>query len=122
MLLTFAQFEREIMADRIRDKRRQLRQSGHWGGGLTPLGYCVRKQVLHVVPSEAKTVRFLFKAFARLGNYEAVSRLWRGARLKGHCRKDSGSRGSAHYSAVAKLEKKALKVRNGLRNGAAKSS
>lgn len=72
VLLTFAQFEREIMADRIRDKQRVLRQSGRWAGGPTPLGYDCRKHILQINAREAQTIRFLFRRFIELGTYEAV--------------------------------------------------
>ena len=72
VLLTFAQFEREIMADRIRDKHHILRQSGRWAGGPSPLGYDARKHILQVNPAEATTIRFLFEQFLELGTYEAV--------------------------------------------------
>lgn len=72
VLLTFAQFEREIMADRIRDKQHVLRSSGRWAGGPSPLGYDSRKHVLQINVREAKTVRFLFNRFLELGTYEAV--------------------------------------------------
>ena len=74
VLLTFAQFEREIMGDRIRDKARLLRQAGRWAGGMPPLGYCVRKRILRVVPSEAQSVRFMFEKFVELGSFSALSR------------------------------------------------
>jgi site-specific DNA recombinase len=72
VLLTFAQFEREIMADRIRDKQLILRQSGRWAGGPCPLGYDCRKHILQINAREAGTIRFLFQRFLELGTYEAV--------------------------------------------------
>jgi len=72
VLLTFAQFEREIMADRIRDKQHILRQSGRWAGGPTPLGYDCRKHILQINAREADTIQFLFRRFIELGTYEAV--------------------------------------------------
>ena len=72
VLLTFAQFEREIMVDRIRDKKRLVRQSGRWAGGGAPFGYSIRNHILHPVPSEVPKVRFLFETFAECGSYRAL--------------------------------------------------
>ena len=57
VLLTFAQFEREISSDRLRDKQRLIRQSGRWYGGTTPLGYRTRNRILQVNGREARAVR-----------------------------------------------------------------
>jgi DNA invertase Pin-like site-specific DNA recombinase len=74
VLLTFAQFEREILSDRIRDKHHVMRQSGRWPGGPCPLGYDVRKHVLQIKAPEADTIRLIFALFLELGTYEAVFR------------------------------------------------
>ena len=47
MLLSFAQFEREVIGERIRDKVAASRKKGMWMGGWTPLGYEVRDRKLH---------------------------------------------------------------------------
>jgi len=72
VLLTFAQFEREIAADRIRDKQRLIRSTGRWPGGTTPLGYSVRRHVLQINRAEAQRVRFIFERFAELRSLAAV--------------------------------------------------
>ena len=93
VLLTFAQFEREIMADRIRDKARLLRQAGRWAGGMPPFGYAVKKRILRIVPAEAKAVRFMFDKFVELGNYSAVSRACKAAGIRGRaCNRKDGKR------------------------------
>jgi DNA invertase Pin-like site-specific DNA recombinase len=86
VLLTFAQFEREIAADRLRDKTRLIRNSGRWPGGETPLGYKSTKHMLRVVPSEAEKVRFIFRNFLKVGTYHGVERECRERRIRGRRR------------------------------------
>ena len=57
VLLSFAQFEREVTGERIRDKIAASKRKGMWMGGGPPLGYDVRERRLVVNPTEAKTVR-----------------------------------------------------------------
>ncbi|HXF87997.1 MAG TPA: recombinase family protein [Xanthobacteraceae bacterium] len=66
ILLSFAQFEREITAERIRDKFRVSRQKGMWMGGHPPLGYDVRNRKLVVNEAEAELVRHIFRRFVIL--------------------------------------------------------
>src|SRR5690606_29005390 len=61
VLLSFAQFEREVTAERIRDKIRASRQKGMWMGGIVPLGYRVENRKLVIEESEAATVRIIFE-------------------------------------------------------------
>ncbi|MBF0190257.1 MAG: recombinase family protein [Magnetococcales bacterium] len=68
VLLSFAQFEREISAERIRDKFSASKRRGIWMGGHLPLGYEVQNRKLLIVPSEAETVRFIFRRFAEGGS------------------------------------------------------
>ncbi len=63
VLLSFAQFEREISAERIRDKFAASKRKGMWMGGHVPLGYEVRERKLVIVPGEAETVRFIYQRF-----------------------------------------------------------
>lgn len=74
MLLSFAQFEREVTGERIRDKIAASKRKGLWMGGLVPLGYEPNGRTLTVVESEAKTVRTLFKLYLELGNVRKVLR------------------------------------------------
>jgi hypothetical protein len=67
VLLSFAQFEREVTAERIRDKIASSKQKGMWMGGNPPLGYDVKDRALVVNASEAKTVRTLFRLYLDLG-------------------------------------------------------
>jgi site-specific DNA recombinase len=66
VLLSFAQFERELTGERIRDKFAASRKKGMWMGGWTPLGYDVRDRKLVIDVREAAHVRFIFERFERL--------------------------------------------------------
>ena len=68
MLLSFAQFEREVTGERIRDKIAASKAKGMWMGGRPPLGYEVRDRKLEIVPDEAETVRHIFTRYAALGS------------------------------------------------------
>jgi len=68
VLLSFAQFEREVTSERIRDKIPASKRKGMWMGGLVPLDYEVRDQQLSVVESEASTVRQIFQRYCELGS------------------------------------------------------
>jgi site-specific DNA recombinase len=68
ILLSFAQFERELTGERIRDKFAASRKRGLWMGGWTPLGYDVKDRKLVINPDEAAHVRFMFERFARIGS------------------------------------------------------
>lgn len=66
VLLSFAQFEREVTAERIRDKIAASKQKGMWMGGNLPLGYDTRDRKLIVNDEEAKTVRHIFRRYLEL--------------------------------------------------------
>jgi site-specific DNA recombinase len=68
MLLSFAQFEREITGERIRDKVAASKKRGIWMGGAVPFGYRVENRALHIVEEHAEFVRDLFKRYLRLGS------------------------------------------------------
>jgi site-specific DNA recombinase len=67
VLLSFAQFEREVTAERIRDKLAQSKAKGLWMGGYVPLGYSPNGRTLEIVPDEAATVQRLFALYDELG-------------------------------------------------------
>jgi site-specific DNA recombinase len=67
MLFSFAQFEREIAGERIRDKIAASKSKGVWLGGNVPLGYDVKDRKLTVNEAEAATVRLIFRRYAELG-------------------------------------------------------
>src|ERR1700736_3501015 len=68
MLLSFAQFEREVTGERIRDKIAASKKKGMWMGGNVPLGYDVKDRKLIVSEAEAPTVRMIFQRYAELGS------------------------------------------------------
>jgi site-specific DNA recombinase len=68
VLLSFAQFEREVIGERIRDKIAASKKKGMWMGGVPPLGYRVEDHRLSVIDSEAKIVRAIFRRYAELGS------------------------------------------------------
>jgi site-specific DNA recombinase len=68
VLLSFAQFEREVTGERIRDKVAASRKKGMWMGGWAPLGYDIRDRRLVINRAEAAHVRFMFERFARIGS------------------------------------------------------
>lgn len=74
ILLSFAQFEREVIGERIRDKFAASRKRGMWMGGFVPMGYDVKDRKLVVNESEAATVRMIFERFAALGSASTLAR------------------------------------------------
>jgi site-specific DNA recombinase len=72
VLLSFAQFEREVTGERIRDKIAASKKKGMWMGGLVPLGYDAKDKSLVVNPAEAETVRTTFRLYLELGAAPAV--------------------------------------------------
>ena len=74
MLLSFAQFEREVIGERIRDKVAASRKRGMWMGGFVPLGYDVKDRKLVVNEAEAALVRMIFERFPKLGSATALVR------------------------------------------------
>ena len=75
VLLSFAQFEREVTGERIRDKIAASKKKGMWMGGYPPLGYDVKDRKLVVNETEAETVRYIFRRYQELGSVRL---------LKGH--------------------------------------
>src|SRR5438132_4156374 len=72
VLLSFAQFEREVTGERIRDKIAASKKKGMWMGGNVPLGYDASKRTLVVNPTEAETVRRIFALYRELGGVRRV--------------------------------------------------
>src|SRR5438309_4097997 len=68
MLLSFAQFEREVTAERIRDKIAASKAKGMWMGGTPPLGYEPKGRTLAIVEEHAEIVRGIYRRYAELGN------------------------------------------------------
>ena len=74
VLLSFAQFEREVIGERVRDKIAASKRKGIWVGGPVPLGYASINKKLVVVPEEAETVRMIFRRYLELGSIGALIR------------------------------------------------
>ena len=73
VLLSFAQFEREVTAERIRDKIAASKAKGMWMGGIVPIGYRPEGRSLVPVPDEAALVRRIFERYLALGSVSALS-------------------------------------------------
>ena len=104
VLLSFAQFEREVTAERIRDKIAASKKKGLWMGGLVPLGYDPppdpKTRGLVVNAQEAETVRAIFQLYDELECLNAVMRRANqiGLRSKLHCFKSGRLQGGNHLS------------------------
>jgi DNA invertase Pin-like site-specific DNA recombinase len=100
VLLSFAQFEREVTGERIRDKIAASKKKGMWMGGFPPLGYDVKGRKLVPNPKEATLVRSIFTLYAELGSV---------ATLKAHLDRTN-------------IRSKSWKSRSGIRHGGARFS
>ena len=100
VLLSFAQFERELTGERIRDKVAASKKKGMWMGGVVPLGYDVVDRKLIVNDSESKTVGEIFRQYVRLGSVMAVKEFLQknGIRSKVRTSIDGRTYGGAIYS------------------------
>src|ERR1700716_3214296 len=74
VLLSFAQFEREVTSERIRDKIAASKRKGLWVGGPLPLGYHMKDDKIAVVEDEAERVRLIFHRYLELGGVNALVR------------------------------------------------
>jgi site-specific DNA recombinase len=73
VLLSFAQFERELIGERVRDKIAASKRKGLWIGGPVPLGYAAVAKKIVVVPAEAAAVRTIFARYLELGSIRALA-------------------------------------------------
>src|SRR5205807_409991 len=100
VLLSFAQFEREVTGERIRDKIAASKKKGMWMGGNVPLGYDANERTLVINPAEAETVRRVFALYRELGCVrrvkEAADRL--GLRTKCSTTTNGTERGGKPFS------------------------
>lgn len=78
ILLTFAQFERELMSDRVRDKKAAMRRKGIFTGGLPPMGYLIENGHLVVDPDRADLVRSIFRRYPQVSSANVLVRELRG--------------------------------------------
>src|SRR5258706_409227 len=67
VLLSFAQFEREVTSERIRDKIAASKRKGLWVGGTLPLGYEMKDGKIAIIEEEAELVRSIFRRYLELG-------------------------------------------------------
>ena len=63
ILITFAQYEREVITERVRDKMSASRKKGKWVGGRVPMGYRVENKKLTIVEEEARIIQRIFQRF-----------------------------------------------------------
>src|SRR4030088_2920709 len=99
VLLSFAQFEREVIGERVRDKIAASKRKGLWIGGPVPLGYrCIDKK-LEIVPDEAEAVRTIFTHYLELGSMGTlVAELdRRGIKTKASARRDGQKSGGIRF-------------------------
>jgi DNA invertase Pin-like site-specific DNA recombinase len=99
VLLSFAQFEREVIGERVRDKIAASKRKGIWVGGPVPLGYrCIDKKLV-VVPEEAEAVLTVFTRYLALGSLAALIEDLdrRGIRTKANGRTDGRQRGGIRF-------------------------
>jgi site-specific DNA recombinase len=80
VLLSFAQFEREVTSERIRDKIGASKRKGLWVGGMAPLGYETKERKIGVVEEEAERVRTIFRSYLEFGS---LNRLMAALRERG---------------------------------------
>ena len=110
VLLSFAQFEREVIGERIRDKIAASKKKGMWMGGVPPLGYRAQDRKLVIIDSEAEIVRFIFRRYAELGS---VRLLKAGARSPRHHRANRWTSASGPH-----LGRQAIRARRALPDAA----
>jgi DNA invertase Pin-like site-specific DNA recombinase len=84
VLLSFAQFEREVIGERIRDKVAASRKRGMWMGGVVPMGYRVQNRKLVVHKPEAAVIRMIFERFLKVGSATVLARQLRAENVRSH--------------------------------------
>jgi DNA invertase Pin-like site-specific DNA recombinase len=98
VLLSFAQFEREVTGERIRDKIAASKKKGMWMGGVVPLGYdCVDRRLV-INPPEANVVRKIFRQYLRLGCVENLRDYLNRAKILSKLRTSNAGRKSGGMS------------------------
>src|SRR3981189_2384834 len=82
VLLSFAQFEREVTSERIRDKIAASKRKGIWVGGTLPLGYQMKDGKIAIVEQEAELVRSILRRYLELGSVNELLRDLRGRNIR----------------------------------------
>jgi site-specific DNA recombinase len=100
VLLSFAQFEREVTSERIRDKIAASKRKGLWVGGMVPLGYELKEGKLLIVEEEAQQVRTIFSRYIELGSVNRLVADLRARNFRTKIRKLStgGTRGGIAFT------------------------
>src|SRR5438270_837535 len=103
VLLSFAQFERELIGERVRDKIAASKRKGLWVGGPVPLGYAAVDKKILVVPAEAAAVRTIFARYLELGSVRALAEDLdrRGIRSKSRRRSTGRTVGGGRFGVAA---------------------
>ena len=99
VLLSFAQFEREVTSERIRDKIAASKRKGLWVGGTLPLGYRMKDDKIAVIEDEAERVRLIYRRYLELGGVNALVRdlRERNIRSKSRLLATGATRGGVHF-------------------------
>ena len=92
VLLSFAQFEREVTGERIRDKIAASKKKGMWMGGVVPLGYLVEERALRIVEEHAAIVRSMFRRYLEAGSVVRLKQQLDAEDLRIPIRIDGGGR------------------------------
>src|SRR5439155_9721964 len=92
VLLSFAQFEREVIGERIRDKIAASKKKGMWMGGVPPVGYRAQDRKLIVIESEAEIVRSIFRRYAELGSVRLLKDVLEARSMKSKLRTSTSGR------------------------------
>jgi site-specific DNA recombinase len=100
VLLSFAQFEREVNAERVRDKIAASKKKGMWMGGTVPLGYDVRDRQLLINETEAETVRYVYRRYIELGTVQSLIKALaaEGMKTKSQVSSNGKTRGGIPFS------------------------
>ena len=100
VLLSFAQFEREVTSERIRDKIAASKRKGLWVGGMVPLGYILKEGQLHIHEEEANIVRLIFQRYLELGSVNRLVKHLKERGFKSKVRQlaSGGTRGGVPFT------------------------
>ena len=103
MLLSFAQFEREVSSERVRDKIRASKAKGLWTGGVPKLGYDIKDKKLVINPVEAEEVRSIFEGYLQCGSLAELEKFAeiKGFKHKGWITNKSEQRGGKPFKTSA---------------------
>jgi site-specific DNA recombinase len=101
VLLSFAQFERELIGERVRDKIAASKRKGLWVGGPVPLGYAAVDKKIAPVPAEAAAVRTIFAQYLKLGSVRALAQDLARRGIRSKPRRQSNGRNGGRFGVGA---------------------